>query len=95
MKRKDGSYEWEMDIDRRPVVRSLLMPLDLLPGHYKVTVTRVRTEPELKTCPFCGGGAETYARNDGTVSVRCPDCGASSLAYMEARNAIAAWSRRV
>ena len=65
---------------------------------------------ELKSCPFCGGKAETetyrkertlFQREKMCIYIRCKDCGAETKAYSESpyysakEYAVTAWNRRV
>jgi Lar family restriction alleviation protein len=54
---------------------------------------------ELKPCPFCGGEARMYTRNNafgGTVGcVNIAKCGVRTLWMETPEQAIAAWNQRV
>lgn len=50
-------------------------------------------EPELKTCPFCGGEAELMGLS--IFWVQCKDCHVETLAVDHEEDAVKAWNRRV
>lgn len=60
---------------------------------------------ELKSCPFCGGKAETHEcaelENEvarliysGQIGVHCTVCRVATLPYPNEKEAIEAWNRR-
>lgn len=58
------------------------------------------TVPELRPCPFCGGGANYYHDDEVHHSVNCinggylGDCGATVWGYDSKENAYKAWNTR-
>ena len=95
----DNTVEFEIEVDR-PTGRPFIPIPEVLPGHYRVTLTRL-DEPKLesapKLCPFCGGEAELVGNGMGCY-VQCKQCNCCSAVHTDnARGhaaAIAAWNRR-